>query len=132
MRARRLSGATRRFFESVAGKRPLLLVFEDIHWAEPTLLDLIEYLADWVRTRPMLLLCLARPELLEARPGWGGGKTNAVSIMLDALATDEVDQMVEEGLGEHDLAAELRARIAASAHGVPLFVGEMIAMVDAG
>ena len=63
-----------------------MLVVEDIHWAEPTLLDLLDYLADWTRDAPVLLLCLARPELLDARPDWGGGKHNAVSLLLEPLS----------------------------------------------
>ena len=69
--------AVRKLAEALARESPLVLVFEDVHWAEPTLLDLIEYLADWVREAPVLIVCLARPELLDGRPAWGGGKLNA-------------------------------------------------------
>ena len=69
--------AIRRLLEQQARGRPLVLVVEDIHWAEPTLLDLIEHIVDWSRDAPMLVLCPARPELLDARPGWGGGKLNS-------------------------------------------------------
>ena len=67
----------RKLLEALARERPLVVVFDDIHWAEPTFLDLVEHLADWSRDAPILLLCLARPELLDERPGWGGGKLNA-------------------------------------------------------
>ena len=69
--------AVRKLLEHLARERPLVVVFDDIHWAEPTFLDLIEHLADWTREAAVLSLCLARPELLEIRPGWGGGKMNA-------------------------------------------------------
>ena len=72
--------AMRRLVEVLARDRPLVLVFEDVHWAEPTLLDLIEYLSDWVGDVPVLIVCLARPELLDGRPTWGGGKLNAASL----------------------------------------------------
>ena len=75
--------AVRRLFESLAQEQPLVVVFDDINWAEPTLLDLIEHVADWVRDAPLLVVCMARPELLDARGSWGGGKHNATSIFLD-------------------------------------------------
>ena len=99
--------ATRRLFEAVADKRPLVLVFEDIHWAEPTLLDMIDYLAEWVRERPVLLLCLARPEILDVRPTWAGGKINAVTILLEALAPDEVERLIDDRLDGRHLEPEL-------------------------
>ena len=75
--------AVRMLFETLAGGHPLLLVFDDIHWGEATFLDLIEHIADWARGAPILLVCLARPELLDVRPGWGGGKLNATSVLLE-------------------------------------------------
>ena len=69
--------AVRKLLEHLARERPLVVVFDDIHWAEPTMLDLIEHLADWTRDAAVLLVCVARPELLEIRSGWGGGKMNA-------------------------------------------------------
>ena len=65
--------AVRALFEAWASSRPLVVVFEDIHWGEPAFFELVEYVADWARDAPILLVCLARPELLELRPGWGGG-----------------------------------------------------------
>src|SRR4029450_7188210 len=84
--------AVRRFLEALARKRPVLLVFDDIHWAEPTPLDLIEYLAAWTAGAPGLVLCIARPELLEKRPGW----ERAHAIRLDPLSPDESARLVEE------------------------------------
>jgi class 3 adenylate cyclase len=124
--------ATRRFFEGVAAAGPLLLVFEDIHWAQPTLLDLIEYLADWIRDRPVMVLCLARPELLESRRHWGGGRTNAVAILLEALPESDVGAMLADRLGSDALTASERSRILGAAQGVPLFVEQLAAMVRAG
>jgi DNA-binding SARP family transcriptional activator len=91
--------ALRRLFEALARERPLVLVFEDIHWAEPTLLELVEHLADVARDAPLLLLCLARPELLEERPGWGGGKLNASSLLLEPLSEAESDTLIDVLLG---------------------------------
>ena len=122
--------ALRRLFEALAADRPLVLVFEDIHWAEPTLLDLIEYLAGRVRERPLLVLCLARPELLDARPGWGGGKTNAVSLLLEVLSKRDTERMLQERLESRVITPELRARIIESAQGVPLFLEQMLAMME--
>ena len=61
-----------------------MVVFDDVHWGEPTFLDLIEHVADWSRDAPILLLCIARPELLDS-PGWGGGKLNATTVLLEPL-----------------------------------------------
>ncbi len=69
--------AWRRFLEAIADERPLVLVFEDLHWADDALLDFVDYLVDWASGVPMLVLCTARPELLTRRPGWGGGKVNS-------------------------------------------------------
>src|SRR5262249_32694655 len=78
--------AVRRFLESLARERPLVCVLDDLHWAEPTFLDLVDHVADWSREAPIMLLCLARPELLEVRPAWGGGKVNASALLLEPLA----------------------------------------------
>ena len=75
--------------------QPLVLVFEDIHWAEEPLLELIEHLATWVREAPLLLLCLARPELLDIRPGWGGGRVRATAIELEPLGASESEELVD-------------------------------------
>ena len=72
-----------------------MVVLDDLQWAEPTFLDLVEHVADLSRDAPIVLLCMARPELLDARTGWGGGKLNATSILLEPLATDESRELVE-------------------------------------
>ena len=120
--------AVRRLLEAVARDRPLVLVLEDLHWAEPTLLDLIEHLADWTRDAAILLLCLARPELLEERPSWAGGKLNATSILLEPLSEQESDVLIES-LVEDPLEVDVRARIVEAAGGNPLFLEQMLAMV---
>ena len=78
--------ATRALLERLAEEQPLVLVLDDLHWAEPPMLDLVEHVADWSRSAPIFLLCVARPELLDVRPGWGGGKLNATSVLLEPLA----------------------------------------------
>ena len=119
----------RKLLEHLAHERPLVCVFDDIHWAEPNFLELIEHLADWIRDAPLLLLCVARPELLELRPDWGGGKMNATSILLEPLAGDEVSHLVDNLLGRADIPPAARARIFEAAEGNPLFVEEMLGML---
>jgi len=127
------SYAVRKYFEHLARERPLIVVFDDIHWAEPLLLDLVEQLAELTRDAPLLILCVARPELHEIRPGWGGGTLNATSILLEPLTGDDSGALLDNLLGEADLPPAARDRILAAAEGNPLFVEEMIGMlVDDG
>ena len=121
--------AIRKLLEHLARERPLVVVFDDIHWAEPTFLDLIEHLADWTRDAAVLLLCVARPELLEIRSSWGGGKMNATSILLEPLATDDASMLVDNLLGRAEIPSAARARILEAAEGNPLFVEEMLGML---
>ena len=121
--------AVRKLLESQARDRPLVVIMDDIHWAEPTLLDLIEHVADWSRDAPILLTCLARPELLDQRPTWGGGKLRASSILLEPLTEADCEALIENLLGHANLEAPDRARIAEAAEGNPLFVEEMIGML---
>ncbi|HYY07880.1 MAG TPA: tetratricopeptide repeat protein, partial [Actinomycetota bacterium] len=121
--------AVRKLLEHLARERPVVVVFDDIHWAEPTFLDLIDHLADWTRDAAVLVLCIARPELLEVRPGWGGGKMNATSILLEPLPTDEASTLVDNLLGRADIPQQARDRILEAAEGNPLFVEEMLAML---
>jgi class 3 adenylate cyclase/tetratricopeptide (TPR) repeat protein len=123
------SWAMRKLFEHVARERPVVLVIDDIHWAEPLLLDLIEYLADWTRDAMLLLLCVARPELLEIRSGWGGGKLNATAILLEPLGSDEAGVLLENLTGGANLPKAAHDRILAAAEGNPLFVEEMLGML---
>jgi tetratricopeptide (TPR) repeat protein len=123
----------RKLLEALGLRRPLVVVFDDANWAEPTLLDLIEYLSDWSREAPILLVCMARQELLEMRPGWGAGTANATTIALEPLSRSESDLLIENLLGRAELAEEVRARIREAAEGNPLFVEEMLEMlIDGG
>jgi class 3 adenylate cyclase len=120
----------RKLFESRATERPLAVLFDDLQWGEPTFLDLVEHVADWSRDAPILLVCLARPELLELRPGWGGGKMNATTVLLEPLSAAETDELIDELLAGGSLDETLRERIRAAAEGNPLFVEQMLAMVE--
>jgi tetratricopeptide (TPR) repeat protein len=119
--------ASRRFFEALARRRPVVVVLDDLQWGGATLLDLVEHVADFSRGAPLLLLAMARPDLLDARPGWGGGKLNAFTISLEPLSAEECDVLIENLLGSTELDAEIRRRIADAAGGTPLFVEEMLA-----
>ena len=107
-----------------------MLVVEDLHWAEPTLLDLIEHLADWSRDAQLLLLCLARPELLDMRRAWG--RSNGETITLEPLAESEADALIESLLGGSRLEEVARARIRQVAGGNPLFVEQLLATLVEG
>ena len=121
--------AVRKLFEALARERPLILVLDDLHWAEATFLDLVEHLADWSRGAPILLLCAARPDLLDVRPAWGGGKLNATATLLEPLSEDESETLIDNLLGGADLSEVLRDRIAGAAEGNPLFVEQMLALI---
>jgi class 3 adenylate cyclase/tetratricopeptide (TPR) repeat protein len=119
----------RKLLESIASRRPAVVVVDDVHWAEPTLLDLLEHVADWSRDAPILLLCLGRPELLDGRPGWGGGKLNATSALLEPLTDTEAGELIENLLGHARLPVGIRSRVVRAAGGNPLFVEEMLGML---
>jgi class 3 adenylate cyclase/tetratricopeptide (TPR) repeat protein len=121
--------AIRRFFEATAREHPLVLVFDDVHWGEPTFLDLLEHIADWSRGSPILLLCMARSELLDVRPTWGGGKLNAATVSLEPLTVDQAGTLVANLLGSADVPQELTRAIVERAEGNPLFVEETLAML---
>ncbi|MGH3065927.1 MAG: ATP-binding protein [Gaiellaceae bacterium] len=128
-----IAWAAREVMERIADVQPLILLFEDIHWAEAPLLDLIEHLADFVRA-PLLIVCLARPELLESRPGWGGGRVRSTAIELEPLSEDESELLVEKLLaqlaGTSGAVPALLPREALDrAEGNPLFVEETIRML---
>jgi class 3 adenylate cyclase/tetratricopeptide (TPR) repeat protein len=126
-----LFDAWRRFLERMAARLPFVLVLEDIHWADAGLLDFIEHLADWARG-PILVLTLARPELLELRPGWGGGKRNYSAIYLDPLTPEEDAAMLEDLLGG-PLPPDLRRLVVERTEGNPLYTEEIVRMfVDQG
>ena len=126
---REIAFACRRLLEAAAAERPILLVAEDIHWAEPPLLDLLEYLATWTRDRPVLIMALARPDLLDRRPGWGAGRMEASRIQLEPLSRDEAASLVGALLAVDGLPDPLRDQILDRAEGNPLFVEETIRLL---
>lgn len=121
--------AVRKLFEETARERPLVVVWDDLHWGETTFLDLVEHVADWSRDAPILLLCLARPELLDARAGWGGGKLHATTALLDPLEPSVCEELLDTLAP--DLAPGVRSRVLDVADGNPLFVEETVAMARA-
>jgi len=121
----------RRYLERRAADEPLTIVFDDIHWAEPALLDLIEHLAEWTRA-PLFLLCMARPDLRELRAGWGGGLMNASAIRLEPLSPDESARLIRELLADA-LPDDLRAEVIARSEGNPLYIEEFLRLlIDGG
>src|SRR6266511_2818322 len=120
--------AARAWAEEFSLMQPLVLVFEDIHWAEEPLLNVIEHLARSVRDAPLLIVCVTRPELLELRPSWAGGNLRAAAIELAPLNGEESEQLAD-GLHTEDLPAEQRALVLAKAEGNPLFLEETVRML---
>jgi class 3 adenylate cyclase len=116
--------AWRRFFEGLADERPLVLLFEDIHWADENLLDFLDHLIEWATGVPLLVVCTARPELLTRRPGWGGGKSNALTISLSPLSDQETARLLGELLERSVLPADTQAELLARAGGNPLYAEE--------
>ena len=121
--------AARRLLADLANERPLLLVFDDIHWAAPAFLELVESLVELARA-PVLVLCLARPDLLDVRPHWGGGRLSASSELLDVLSESDSDALLRVLAGDVEPAA--RERILAVADGNPLFIEQLLAAADEG
>ena len=120
--------AWRRFFEALAEQRPLILVFEDLHWADDGLLDFVDQMAEWTTDVPLLILCTARPELLDRKPGWGGGKRNATTISLAPLSQDDTAALVSSLL-DGRLQAERRSELLTRAGGNPLYAEEFVRML---
>jgi class 3 adenylate cyclase/tetratricopeptide (TPR) repeat protein len=123
--------SVRKGLERRARERPVAIVVEDIHWAEPTLLDLLEHLLDWTRDAPLLLVCLARSDLIDLRPTWGS-QSQAETLRLEPLSPGESDELIEGLLGHSELSADSRARVRAVAAGNPLFVEQLLAMIEEG
>jgi class 3 adenylate cyclase len=113
--------AWRRYFERLAEQRPLILVFEDLHWADDGLLDFVDHLVEWSAGVPLLVLGTARPELLDRRPGWGGGKLNAATLALTPLADDEAAQIIQAVLEQSVLPAATQQALLERAGGNPLY-----------
>jgi class 3 adenylate cyclase/tetratricopeptide (TPR) repeat protein len=121
-----IAWAFRKVLETAAATQPLLCVFDDLHWGEETFLDLVEHVADLSRDAPILLLCMGRPDLLDRRPAWGGGKVNSTTVLLEPLADEETELLLESLA---DLDDPVRARIREASEGNPLFAEEMVAML---
>jgi class 3 adenylate cyclase/tetratricopeptide (TPR) repeat protein len=131
--AQEIAWAAREWAEGLAaGGRPLVLGFEDAHWAEEPLLDLIEHLASRVRDARVLILCLARPELLDVHPGWGGGRVRGATMELGALTDEDADQLVAALLVDAALPPELRREVLEKTEGNPLYVEETVRMLTEG
>ena len=122
--------AIRRFLEALANERPLLVVFEDIHWAEPTFLDLLEYLVGWTRRASILVVCLARRELLDKHPAWVGPRPNTSLIALDPLSAKEAEALLTGLRDEATLTDDTMERITIAAEGNPLFIEQLVAMAE--
>ena len=120
-----IAWGVRRLLETLASGGPLIVVFDDIHWAEPTFLDLIEYVSAFATDVPLFILCTARPDLFEPRPTWAALQPNATLHTLQALSADDSAMLVEQ-LGH--LPEESRVRIVDRAEGNPLFVEQLVAM----
>jgi class 3 adenylate cyclase/tetratricopeptide (TPR) repeat protein len=121
--------AVRRMLERLAGDRPLIVGFDDLQWAEPTFLELVEYLVGWSRDAPILFVCLARPELLDKHPTWLAISPSSTSITLEPLSEREAESLLELLRGEAELSSDLLTRITQAAEGNPLFVEQMLAMI---
>ena len=115
--------AWRRFLEALAEQRPLVLVFEDLHWANDGLLDFVDQLVDWAASVPLVVVGTTRPELFERRPGWGGGKRNAATLTLAPLTDEETEALVTSLIGE------LHPDLLSHAGGNPLYAEEYVRML---
>ncbi len=125
--------AWRRFLEGVASVGPLVIVVEDLHWADPALLAFLDYLTDWSTGVSILIVCTARPELYEASPGWGGGKRNALTIALSPLSTEETARLIAALLEQAVLPVETQAALLERSGGNPLHTEQFVAMlIDRG
>jgi class 3 adenylate cyclase/tetratricopeptide (TPR) repeat protein len=121
--------AWRRLLEAAAEQRPLILVFEDLHWADDGLLDFVDHLADWATTVPLLIVGTARPELLDRRPGWGGGKRNAFTLSIGALTDEETAVLLQRLLDRAVLDADAQQAVLQRAEGNPLYAEEYARML---
>jgi class 3 adenylate cyclase/tetratricopeptide (TPR) repeat protein len=119
--------AVRVLFEKLARKRPLVAIVDDIHWAEPTLLDMLEYLAGFARG-PIFLICNARPDLFDSRPDWSRPRPRATTLVLEPLDESESKTLVDELLAGTARAEALGSRIVETAEGNPLFIEQMLAL----
>src|SRR6185503_1715472 len=121
--------AWRRFLEGAAARHPLVLIFEDLHWADPALIGFVDHLVDWSAGVPITVICSARPELFERHPGWGGGKRNSATIALNPLTDQETARLLASLLDRAVLPAEVQAILLDRAGGNPLYAEEFVRMM---
>lgn len=122
-----LFGAWRRFFERVAEQGTVVMVFEDLHWADPGLLDFVESLLEWSRTSPIIVLSLARPDLSDRRPNWGGGVRSSTTLHLERLVDADIESMVTGYVS--GLPADGMSRLVSRAEGIPMYAVESVRML---
>ena len=122
--------AWQRLIEAIADRSPLILVLEDLHWADDGTLDFVEHLVDWTTDVPLLVLCTSRSELLERRPTWGGGRLNSHTIALSPLSDDDTAQLLGDLLGGPTLDASLQSRLLQQTGGNPLYAEEYARMLN--
>ena len=128
-RATEAFAAWRRLIEAIAEQAPLVLVIEDLHWADEQLLDFVDHLVEWVGEAPLMVLCTARPELLNRRPGWGGGKPNAATLSLAPLSNEETAELLSELLERMALPKERQEELLVRAGGNPLYAEQYARML---
>jgi len=128
-RGQEIAWAAHEWATTLGEAQPLVLGFEDVHWAEESLLDLVEHLAERIDDAPVLIVCLARPELLEARPSWGGGRRRSIAIELGPLPMAETEALVDALTKEASLPDEVRAALLDKTEGNPLFIEETIRLL---
>lgn len=125
-----LFAAWLRFFEALAARNPLILVVEDLHWADDAVLDFLSHILDWAHQSPILILCTARPELYATRADWGGGKRDAVTIGLAPLSDDETVQLVSSLSQRPLMDASLQQELIERSGGNPLYVTELLRLAS--
>jgi class 3 adenylate cyclase/tetratricopeptide (TPR) repeat protein len=125
-----ISWAAREWAQLMAQTQPLILVFEDIHWGEEPLLELIEHMTEWVRDGSLMILCLARAELLDVRSDWGGGRVRATAIELEPLGDADGETLIEALTEETAISEETRRRLLDKTGGNPLFLEEVMLAVN--
>jgi len=122
-----LFAAWRRFYERLADEMPTVMVFEDIHWADPSLLDFIEYMLEWARNHALYIMAVGRPELLEKRPNWGAGARSSTTIHLDPLSGETMGELLDALVP--GLPIEVGSKVLDRAEGVPLYAVETVRML---
>ncbi|HEU6445743.1 MAG TPA: BTAD domain-containing putative transcriptional regulator, partial [Gaiellaceae bacterium] len=126
-----IADGVRKALQAVASEQPVVVLFDDIHCGEGPFLDLVEHVAEVSSDAPILLLCLARPELLERRPNWTGGALNATALLLESLSEEEAGALIGSLLGGTRLEREVLDEIRQWTQGNPLFIEEMVALAVA-